>query len=72
LINKQNIKEYFLVAIGTFIVALGVYYFLVPENLAAGGVSGLAIVINNYLPLSISVINSVLNILRWAKERMTY
>ncbi len=63
MINKQIIKEYLLVSIGTFIVALGVYYFLVPENLAAGGVSGLAIVINNYLPLSISVINSVLNIL---------
>lgn len=63
MINKQIIKEYFLVAIGTFIVALGVYYFLVPENLAAGGVSGLAIVINNYIPLSISIINSLLNIL---------
>jgi uncharacterized membrane-anchored protein YitT (DUF2179 family) len=63
LINKQTIKEYLLTAIGTFIVAFGVYYFLVPENLATGGVSGLAIVINNYLPLSISVINLVLNII---------
>lgn len=63
MINKQIIKEYILTAIGTFIVAFGVYYFLVPENLAAGGVSGLAIVINNYVPLSISTINFVLNIL---------
>jgi len=62
LITKQ-IKEYLLVAIGTFIVAIGVYYFLVPENLAAGGVSGLAIVINNYVPMSIAVINSILNII---------
>lgn len=63
MINKQIIKEYILTAIGTFIVAFGVYYFLVPENLAAGGVSGLAIVINNYVPFSISAINFVLNIL---------
>lgn len=63
MINKQTIKEYILTAIGTFIVALGVYYFLVPENLATGGVSGLAIVINNYVPFSIAAINFVLNII---------
>jgi len=63
MINKQNIKEYIFTSIGTFIVAFGVYYFLVPENLAAGGVSGLAIVINNYVPFSISAINFVLNII---------
>lgn len=63
MINKQTIKEYILTAIGTFIVAFGVYYFLVPENLATGGVSGLAIVINNYVPFSISAINFVLNII---------
>lgn len=62
MINKQIVKEYILTAIGTFVVAFGVYYFLVPENLAAGGVSGLAIVINNYVPFSISSINFVLNI----------
>nr|WP_312576386.1 YitT family protein [Sedimentibacter sp.] len=63
MINMQTIKEYILVTIGTLIVALGVYYFLVPENLAAGGVSGLAIVLNNYIPMSISVINFGLNII---------
>jgi len=63
MINKQTIKEYILTAIGTFIVVFGVYYFLVPENLATGGVSGLAIVINNYVPFSISAINFVLNVI---------
>lgn len=58
---KQTIKEYILIAIGTFIVALGVYYFMVPENLASGGVSGLAIVINNYVTVPISLINFILN-----------
>lgn len=63
MLNKQIFKEYFFIAIGTFLVALGVYYFLVPENLATGGVSGLSIVINNYLNISISLINLVLNII---------
>jgi len=63
MIIKQMVKEYIFTAIGTFIVTFGVYYFMVPENLATGGVSGLAIVINNYIPLSISIINLVLNII---------
>lgn len=58
---KQTLKEYLWIAIGTFIVAFGVYYFLVPEDLATGGVSGLAIVIVNYIPISISLINFILN-----------
>lgn len=63
MINKQSLKEYFLIAVGTFIAAAGIYYFMVPENLATGGISGFAIVINNYVPFSISSINFVLNIL---------
>lgn len=59
--NKQTIKEYFFIALGTFIVAIGVYYFMVPQHLAVGGVSGLSIVINSYIPLPISVISLIVN-----------
>ncbi|SHF09264.1 YitT family protein [Caloramator proteoclasticus] len=47
---KKAIKEYILITLGIFLVAVGIYYFLVPSNLAAGGVSGLAIVINKFFP----------------------
>lgn len=47
---KKAIKEYILITLGIFLVAVGIYYFLVPSNLAAGGVSGLAIVINQFFP----------------------
>ncbi|WP_313413325.1 YitT family protein [Sedimentibacter sp.] len=60
-INRQILKEYFFIAIGSFFVALGVYYFMVPENLATGGVSGLSIVLNNYINIPISFINFFLN-----------
>ncbi|MGB4440455.1 MAG: YitT family protein [Sedimentibacter sp.] len=63
MINKQTLKEYLFIAIGTFIVTLGVYYFMVPENLAMGGVSGLAIVLSNYIAIPISFINLILNII---------
>ncbi|NYB75952.1 YitT family protein [Sedimentibacter hydroxybenzoicus DSM 7310] len=59
--NKQILKEYFFIAIGSFLVAFGIYYFMVPENLATGGVSGLSIVLNNYISIPISFINFFLN-----------
>ncbi|MDF2616219.1 MAG: YitT family protein [Sedimentibacter sp.] len=63
MINKEIVKEYFLIALGTLIVAFGVYYFMVPENLATGGVSGLSIVLSNYISFPISLINFILNII---------
>lgn len=47
---KKAVKEYVLITLGIFLVAIGIYYFLVPSDLAAGGVSGLAIVINKFFP----------------------
>jgi len=35
----------------------------VPENLATGGVSGLAIVLNHYISLPISITNFILNVI---------
>lgn len=61
--DKRIVKETFNIALGSFIVALGVYYFMVPENLAFGGVTGLAIVLNNYLSAPISLTNFVLNVI---------
>lgn len=36
---------------------------MVPENLATGGISGLSIVLNNYIDIPISIINFSLNII---------
>ena len=33
-----------------FLVAISVVYFFQPNNIAAGGVSGIAIIINNFVP----------------------
>lgn len=58
---KEKFKETIFIAIGSFIVAFGVYYFMVPQNLASGGISGLSIVLNHYLPIPISLTNFILN-----------
>lgn len=47
---KKSIREFIMINIGLLFVAAGVYYFLIPSNLAAGGISGLAIVMNYLVP----------------------
>lgn len=61
---KKIIKEYILITIGLALVAIGFYFFLVPNDLAVGGVSGLAMVINWYMPgMTIGAIMLVLNVI---------
>ena len=48
--NKKKIftliKEYFMVGLGTFILAIGLQFFFFPNKIASGGVTGLALVVN--------------------------
>ena len=47
---KKSLKEYSLITIGVILVAVAMEYFFIPNEIAAGGVTGLAIIINNYFP----------------------
>lgn len=47
---KINFKDIFLILIGSFFVAFGTYFFLAPNHIAAGGTSGVAIIINSIFP----------------------
>ncbi len=49
-ITLKDIKRFIIINIGLFIVAFGFVIFLLPSNLAVGGVSGLAMVIKHYFP----------------------
>lgn len=47
---KKAVKDYLIITVGILFIACGINFFLVPHNLAAGGLSGLAMVINHYFP----------------------
>jgi uncharacterized membrane-anchored protein YitT (DUF2179 family) len=60
---RRKMKEYMFITIGMIMVAVGLYFFLMPEKLAIGGANGLAIVINHWIPfLSIGTIMIIINI----------
>ncbi|MEG1131979.1 MAG: YitT family protein [Romboutsia sp.] len=46
----KGLKEYIIVTIGVILVAIGIQYFFAPNSIAGGGLSGLALIINYYLP----------------------
>ncbi len=56
------IKEFVMITIATAIVAAAVFFFLIPSNVSVGSISGLAIVIGNFVPLQISAITMILNV----------
>ena len=61
MLSKRNIREFFLITIGTGIVATAVFFFMLPSHVAVGSASALALVLSNIIPLPVSVITFVLN-----------
>ena len=59
----KNFKDYLVITIGSFIVACSVYFFLVPSHLTIASISGLAIILSNLIPLPVSNITLILNII---------
>lgn len=47
---KKKVKTIFWITFGVFLMCVAIHYFLAPNQLAAGGVSGLAIIINYVFP----------------------
>ena len=48
--RKITPKDFLLLNAGTLVVALGVYFFKIPNNFSTRGVTGIAIVISKFLP----------------------
>ena len=59
----KKIKEYALTTLGIVLTAIGLEYFLFPNDIAAGGVSGIALVINGITGWNISIMVFILNII---------
>lgn len=57
----ETVREFFMITLATIIVAAAVFFFLIPSHVSVGSISGLAIVLGNFMPLKISVITLVLN-----------
>lgn len=57
----ETIREFIMITFATVIVAAAVFFFLMPSHVSVGSISGLAIVLGNFVPLKISAITFILN-----------
>lgn len=61
---KKAVLDYLKIVVGALFVSIGLYFFWMPSELAAGGISGLSIVIKSILPsIPIGLIIWVLDII---------
>lgn len=59
---KKIIKETSILTVGVAIIAAAVYFFLVPSHASVSSISGLGIVLSNFIPLPLSAITMILNV----------
>lgn len=60
--NKKNIREFLVINLGVTIVAVAVFFFMLPSNVSVGSAAALAMVLSNFIPLPVSVIALLLNV----------
>ena len=60
--GKDVAKETLILTVAVAIIAAAVYFFLVPSHTSISSISGLGIVLTNFIPLPLSAITMVLNV----------
>lgn len=56
------IRDMAVITFATFIVAVAVYFFMMPNNLAIASIAGLAVVLQKFIPLSVATISLIFNV----------
>ena len=59
---RDLMKEALILTVAMTIIATSVYFFLVPSHASISSISGLGIVLSNFVPLPLSAITMILNV----------
>lgn len=60
---KKKLKEYAVITFGALLAAVGIFFFMLPSHIAVGSGTALAMVLSNFIPLQVSVISLILNVI---------
>ena len=58
----KTIREFAIISVGTAIVAAAVFFFMLPSHVSVGSGAALAMVLSNFIPLSVSTITLIMNV----------
>ena len=59
---SELIKETLILTVAVAVIAAAVFFFLVPSHASVSSISGLGIVLSNFVPLQLSAITMILNV----------
>ena len=59
---RKTIEEFAIITVGTIIVAIAVFFFMLPSHVSVGSGAALAMVLSNFIPLSVSTITLIMNV----------
>ena len=59
---SELIKETLILTVAVAVIAAAVFFFLVPSHASVSSISGLGIVLSNFIPLQLSAITMILNV----------
>ena len=60
--KRELVKEIIILTAAVAIIAAAVFFFLIPSHAAVSSISGLAIVLSNVIPLTVSEITFIVNV----------
>lgn len=58
---RKKLLDYSLITVSTLVMTVGIYFFKFPNNFSFGGVTGVAVVLAKFLPVSAASINFVIS-----------
>ncbi len=61
--KEFDLKSFLTMLAGMFLISAAVYYIMMPANLVLGSLSGLVLVLVNFIPLKVSALTFILNVL---------
>lgn len=59
---RKALEDFVIITVGTVIVAIAVFFFMLPSKVSVGSGAALAMVLSNFIPLSVSTITLIMNI----------
>ncbi len=60
---KITLKEILVMLAGMFLTSVAVYYIMMPNDLVLGSLSGLVLVLVNFIPIKVSTLTLILNVI---------
>lgn len=60
---KRIFKEYIIITFGALLAAAAIFFFMLPSKVAIGSGSALAMVLSNFIPLPVSVLTLLINVI---------